>query len=92
MFTYPTNQFPYKDESASNASTANTCGDTSLYGSLRKELAMANLIKRREVWYARVRWTDKNHREVEKQILPEKKNASNQKEGQNGPEGAAWFK
>jgi site-specific recombinase XerD len=68
VFTYPTNQFPYKDESASNASTANTCGDTSLYGSLRKEIAMANLIKRREVWYARVRWTDKNHREVEKQI------------------------
>ena len=69
MFTYPTNQFPYKDESASNASTANTCGDTSLYGSLRMALAMATLKKRRGVWYARVQWY-KNGQQIqtEKQV------------------------
>ena len=56
MFPYQTNQFPYTDESTREASIANMCDNTLVYGSLRKEIAMATLRKRRGSWYARVQW------------------------------------
>ena len=46
---------------------AGMCQDTLHLTSLRKELAMAGLIKRRETWYARIRWYEAGLRK-EKQI------------------------
>ena len=44
-------------------------GDAFNYGSLRKELAMATLKKRRGYWYARVLWYKNNQsRQTEKQV------------------------
>ena len=68
MFTYLTNQSPYTDESTREGSIANICDNTSLYGTLRKELVMATLRPRRGMFYARIRWYDDNKREVEKQV------------------------
>ena len=68
MFTYLTNQSPYTDESTREGSIANMCDNTSLYGTLRKELAMATLINRRGKWYVRIRWCEKYGRNKEKQI------------------------
>ena len=68
MLTYSTNQFLCTDESTRLDSTASICGDTSVYGSLRKELAMAKLKQRREWWYARVRWYDANNHEIDRHI------------------------
>ena len=69
MFTYLTNQSPYTDESTREGSIANMCDNTSLYGTLRKELAMATLKNRRGVWYARVQWYKKgHHNQTEKQV------------------------
>ena len=67
MFTYLTNQSPYTDESTREGSIANICDNTSLYGTLRKELAMATLKPRRGVWYARVLWYNNNLKQ-EKQV------------------------
>ena len=67
MFTYLTNQSPYTDESTREGSIANICDNTSLYGTLRKELAMAKLKSRRGVWYARVLWYN-NKLKKEKQV------------------------
>jgi len=67
MLNYTNNQFLYTNEKTPKFSAASMCGDALLYGSLRKELAMAGLIKRRETWYARIRWYD-NSKRVEKQI------------------------
>ena len=44
------------------------CNDTTVYGSLRKELAMAYLWKRGAVWYARMQWRDENGQKKDKQI------------------------
>ena len=68
MFTYLTNQSPYTDESTREGSIANICDNTPVYGTLRKELAMATLIKRRGKWYVRIRWCEKYGRNKEKQI------------------------
>ena len=68
MLTYTTNQFPCTDENTRLGSAASICDDTSVYGSLRKELAMATLKLRRGLWYARVRWYSSNGMEKEKQI------------------------
>ena len=69
MLTYTNNQFPYTDKSIHQDSTASIFGDISVYGSLRKELAMASLRKRRGNWYARVLWIKSNsERQTEKQI------------------------
>ncbi len=69
MLTYTNNQFPYTDKSIHQDSTASIFGDISVYGSLRKELAMATLKKRRGNWYARVLWIKSNsERQTEKQI------------------------
>ena len=46
---------------------ADMCQDYLHLTSLRKELAMAGLIKRRETWYARIRWYESGLRK-EKQI------------------------
>ena len=42
------------------------CNDTTVYGSLRKELAMAYLWKRGVMWYARMQWRDKNGQKKDK--------------------------
>ena len=69
MLTYTNNQFPYTEKSIHQDSTAGIFGDISVYGSLRKELAMATLKKRRGNWYARVLWIKSNsERQTEKQI------------------------
>ena len=68
MLTYTTNQFPCTDENTRLGSAASICDDTSVYGSLRKELAMAKLKQRREWWYARVRWYDANNHEIDRHI------------------------
>ena len=44
------------------------CNDTTVFGSLRKELAMAYLWKRGAMWYARVQWRDENGQKKDKQI------------------------
>ena len=67
MHNHPNKQFLYTNERVPNLPTASMFGDTFLYRSLRKELAMAGLIKRRETWYARIRWYIASKR-VEKQI------------------------
>jgi integrase len=67
MLNYTNNQFLYTNEKTPKFSAASICGDTLLYGSLRKELAMAGLLKRREKWYARVIWFPVNGRK-ERQI------------------------
>ena len=56
MLNYTNNQFLYTNEKTPKFSAASMCGDALLYRSLRKELAMATLLKRREKWYARVIW------------------------------------
>ena len=67
MHNQPNNQFLYTNEKTPKFSAASMCGDALLYGSLRKELAMATLLKRREKWYARVIWFPVNGRK-ERQI------------------------
>ena len=62
-----TNQIPFLGERYFQNSIVRMYGDAFNYGSLRKELAMAGLIKRRETWYARIRWYIASKR-VEKQI------------------------
>ena len=44
------------------------CNDTTVYGSLRKELAMAYLWKRGVMWYARMQWRNENGQKKDKQI------------------------
>ena len=69
MFTYQSNKSPYTDESTREGSIANMCDNTPVYGTtLRKELAMATLKKRRGSWYARVLWYDNTGQKKEKQI------------------------
>jgi len=68
MYTTSTEQFPYIDEKTREDSTAIMCIDTSVYGSLRKELAMASLKNRRGKWYSRVLWYDGTGKKKEKQI------------------------
>ena len=67
MLNYTNNQFLYTNEKTPKFSAASMFGDALSYRSLRKELAMAGLIKRRETWYARIRWYIASKR-VEKQI------------------------
>jgi len=69
MLTYTNNQFPCTDKSIHQDSTASIYGDISVYGSLRKELAMAKLKKRRNKWYARIRiWANDIRKETDEQI------------------------
>ena len=69
MFTYLTNQSPYTDESTREGSIANMCDNTSLYGTLRKELAMANPKKRRgKYYYYRVTWHESNGSQKDKPV------------------------
>lgn len=69
MFTYQSNKSPYTVESTREGSIANICDNTSVYRTtLRKELAMATLKKRRDKWYARVLWYDNTGKKKEKQI------------------------
>ena len=68
MYTTSTEQSPYIDEKPREDSTAIMCIDTSVYGSLRKELAMASLINRRGKWYARVLWYENTGIRKEKQV------------------------
>ena len=49
MHNQPNKQFLYTNEKTPKFSAASMFGDTFLYRSLRKELAMAGLIKRRDV-------------------------------------------
>ena len=67
MFYYPNNQSLCTNEKTPKFSTANMFSDSFLCRSLRKELVMASLRKRRETWYARIRWYNGLKR-VEKQI------------------------
>jgi integrase len=60
MHNYTPNQFPFTGENFLKDSMLGMCNDTTVYGSLRKELAMAYLWKRGAVWYARMQWRDAN--------------------------------
>ena len=68
MLIYTTNQTPFSDEIDPKNSIVCMYGDISNNGSLRKELAMATLKKRRGSWYARVLWYDNHGRKKEKQV------------------------
>ena len=68
MLIYTTNQIPFSDEIDPKNSIVCMYGDISNNGSLRKELAMATLKKRRGSWYARVLWYDNHGRKKEKQV------------------------
>jgi len=64
-----TNQIPFLGERYFQNSIVRMYGDAFNYGSLRKELAMATLKKRRGYWYARVLWyNDNQSRQTEKQV------------------------
>lgn len=69
MYSYSTNQLPSIDEITRKDSTVYMYDNTSIFGiTLRKELAMATLKKRRGKWYARVLWYDGTGYKKEKQI------------------------
>ena len=68
MLIYTTNQIPFSDEIDPKNSIVCMYGDISNNGSLRKELAMATLKKRRGSLYARVLWYDNHGRKKEKQV------------------------
>ena len=69
MHNQPNKQFLYTNEKTPKFSAASMFGDALSYGSLRKELAMATLKKRRGYWYARVLWYKNNQsRQTEKQV------------------------
>ena len=60
MHNYTPNQSPFTGENFRKNSMLGMCNDTTVDGSLRKELAMAYLWKRGVMWYARMQWRDKN--------------------------------
>jgi integrase len=60
MLNYTPNQFPFTGEDFRKDSMLSMCNDTTVFGSLRKELAMAYLWQRGAVWYARMQWRDAN--------------------------------
>ena len=60
MLNYTPNQFPFTGENFRKDSMLSMCNDTTVFGSLRKELAMAYLWQRGAVWYARMQWRDAN--------------------------------
>ena len=69
MYSYFTKQLPSIDEITRKDSTVYMYDNTSVFGiTLRKELAMATLKKRRGSWYARVLWYDNHGRKKEKQV------------------------
>ena len=69
MYSYPTKQLPSIDEITRKGSTVYMYDNTSVFGiTLRKELAMATLKKRRKKWYARVLWYDNTGIRKEKQV------------------------
>jgi hypothetical protein len=69
MYSYSTKQLPSIDEITRKGSTVYMYDNTSIFGiTLRKELAMATLKKRRNKWYARVLWYDETGYKKEKQI------------------------
>ena len=68
MHNYTPNQFPFTGENFLKDSMLGMCNDTTVYGSLRKELAMAYLWKRGAMWYARMQWRDENGQKKDKQI------------------------
>ena len=69
MYSYSTKQLPSIDEITRKDSTVYMYDNTSVFGiTLRKELAMATLKKRRNKWYARVLWYDETGYKKEKQI------------------------
>ena len=68
MHNYTPNQFPFTGEDSLKDSMFGMCNDTTVFGSLRKELAMATLKKRGAMWYARVQWRDENGQKKDKQI------------------------
>ena len=67
MLYYPNNQSLYINEKTPKFSTVGMFSDSFLHRSLRKEFVMAFLRKRRETWYARIRWYNGPKR-VEKQV------------------------
>ena len=68
MYYYFQNKTPDYDERDNKNAAMGMFVGASLAGSLRKELVMATLRKRRDNWYARVQWRDKNGTMKEKQI------------------------
>ena len=68
MHNYSPNQFPFTGENFRKDSMSGMYNDTTVFGSLRKELAMATLKKRGAMWYARVQWRDENGQKKDKQI------------------------
>ncbi|SVB81822.1 uncharacterized protein METZ01_LOCUS234676, partial [marine metagenome] len=68
MYYYFQNKTPDYDERGNKNAAMGMFAGASLAGSLRKELVMATLRKRREMWYARVQWRDKNGTMKEKQF------------------------
>jgi len=69
MYSYSTKQLPSIDEITRKGSTVYMYDNTSVFGiTLRKELAMATLKKRRGKWYARVLWYENTGIRREKQV------------------------